>query len=90
MHVTYFALAFFIAVIDVHAIVSYLPPPNVCFTHKFLPNFDRQNTIILTNAKDFSWKKNGTNLLNFQGRMFQNHQIFYDTFKEPFLKNFNI
>ncbi len=32
-------------------------------------------------------KKNGTNLLNFQAKMFQNHQIFfYDTYKEPFLR----
>jgi len=31
-------------------------------------------------------EKSGTNLQYFQGRMFQNHQIFYDAYKEPFLE----
>jgi hypothetical protein len=57
VHVIYFCLSFLIAVIDMHAIVSYLPPPNVCFTRKLLPNFDHQNTIIFTYAKDFFVEK---------------------------------
>jgi hypothetical protein len=39
-----------------------------------LPNFDLKN-MILTYAKEFSWKKNGPNSPYFD--FFPNHQIFF-------------